>query len=103
MLSWLQPRTGLIFQSSNEGLEPGAVWLFLGCYSIPPHITAEGWNFGILTSEKKGHGFGWEKSLGEVGLPACFGRFLRVMSCQVRSVSIFHAAHAHFLNSCYQC
>lgn len=34
-------------------VEPGAIWVCLGCYSVALIPSQRGWNKGILTSAKK--------------------------------------------------
>lgn len=92
-LLWLQPRTGLIFESSNKDLEPGAAWMCLGCYSIPSLLGGGNMGPSLLRRRKA---LGGKKSLWKVGLPDSFVHFLRVVPCQARSVSIFHVKHTLF-------
>lgn len=103
MLSWLQPRTGLIFQSSNDGLEPGAVWLSLGCYSILPHTSAGGLEVWHPHFREEGAWLWVGKKARWSRSSWCFVCFLRVVSCQVGLLSVFHVKCSLFVHCCYQC
>lgn len=62
-MSYFKPRTGFIFQTGHDRAETGAMCVCLACYS-KYHIITGGQKKRILTSEKEGRGFQWNKRMG---------------------------------------
>lgn len=75
-VSWFQPRTEIIFCSSHEGEEPGAIWAYLCCYSTALTSLPGDWDKGFSLLRRRwawpqmeGTGSMWRVSCHFVSFP----------------------------------